>query len=258
MITIVAIIIARNEEKIIASTINSLLAQTCSLNEIIIVNDGSMDNTRTIAKDLGCIVVDAPYHAESYIADARLTEVWNLGLAKAETFNPDYVFLSGADHVFPANYVARLLAVTHGDIVVSAGIGPTKVLRGSGRLISVDFWRKYNRLRYPNEPGWESLLLLEVKRMGFKALILSDLISKGRVVSFTKLKGWRYGRAMRMNGWLWYRAFKRSFRYFTRDPVIGLYMFIGYVSYRGPKSESAEWRNKRQRDRTMAFRRRTK
>ena len=40
MITIVAIIIARNEEKIIASTIKSLLEQTCPLNEIIIVNDG--------------------------------------------------------------------------------------------------------------------------------------------------------------------------------------------------------------------------
>ena len=65
---ITAIIPAYNEAASIATTIRSLKAQTHSLTEIIVVDDGSTDDTGTIASDLGATVVRPPKNTGSKAA----------------------------------------------------------------------------------------------------------------------------------------------------------------------------------------------
>ena len=47
---VVAVIVARNEKESIWETIDSLKQQTLSLDKIIVVNDGSTDETVEIAR----------------------------------------------------------------------------------------------------------------------------------------------------------------------------------------------------------------
>ena len=100
--SVVAIIVARNEEKHLGDTISSLLQQNFKdLLQIIVIDDGSTDKTATIALNLGCEVIQLPYHKESLIAKPQLAERWNRGFIEAMKYEPDFIFTSGADHQFP-------------------------------------------------------------------------------------------------------------------------------------------------------------
>ena len=77
-----AVIIARNEEKRIKKTVDSLFRQDLGLRELVLVDDGSMDKTGEIAEALGCIVVRLPFHEMSYVGRPELGAVLNHGLEK--------------------------------------------------------------------------------------------------------------------------------------------------------------------------------
>lgn len=53
-----AFIPARNEEKYLSKTLESLVAQDLKPEKIILINDGSTDKTKDIALEFGCDVID--------------------------------------------------------------------------------------------------------------------------------------------------------------------------------------------------------
>ena len=62
---VTVIVPAYNEADCIADTINSLLTQSLSPQEIIVVDDGSTDNTARISRSLGVTVIAPPENTGS-------------------------------------------------------------------------------------------------------------------------------------------------------------------------------------------------
>jgi N-acetylglucosaminyltransferase len=97
------VIAARNEEERIGDTLRSLQKQTLPPTRVIVVNDGSTDATGRIALELGCEVVELPYHPSSYLGRPELAGVFNAGLRQVST-DAGYLMILGADHALPEDY----------------------------------------------------------------------------------------------------------------------------------------------------------
>ena len=72
---------------------------------IVVINDGSTDDTPIISGNAGCDLINLPYHEESYVSKPEIAAVWNQGLEHAKTLKPDYIVISGADHIYPPHYI---------------------------------------------------------------------------------------------------------------------------------------------------------
>ena len=109
----IAIIIpAYNEEKFIKNCLESLLNQTHSAKKILVVDDGSIDNTFTSVESLSnshqnLSVVSRP-KSFSHEPGSKIVETFNFGLKKLET-DFDVVCKFDADLIFPSNYLESLV-----------------------------------------------------------------------------------------------------------------------------------------------------
>ena len=73
----------RNEEKHIEKTIQSILDQKLLPYRIIVINDGSTDNTKQILSNFSTIeLIDKPVRNENYLARKELADTINQGLTK--------------------------------------------------------------------------------------------------------------------------------------------------------------------------------
>ena len=256
MASTIAVITARNEEEHIARTITALQSQTHPISEIIVVDDGSIDQTGKIAKEYGCTCINLPFHKKSYVGRPELTEVWNIGLKTAETAQPDYVLLVGADHALEPDYLEKLLGLVHGtNIVVSSGdyIGdPRKSTSpgGSGRLVDASWWKKLNGMRYPVNWGWEGWLLYAAQFGGYEVKCFPQLKTKlNRQIKMSMKKSYYWGKGTYCLHSDPLFAIFRCIRMGARNPLHGLAMFAGYVLHRNCKRYidfSSEFQAKRQ------------
>ncbi|MCJ7634336.1 glycosyltransferase family 2 protein [Candidatus Bathyarchaeota archaeon] len=102
---------ARNEENHLKKCVGSLRDQVVPPSKITVVNDGSIDSTRTVAEGLGCNVIDLPYHKESYVAVPELN--WKMATVYNHAFEDldDYDFLHqmSPDIWLPPSYVSALV-----------------------------------------------------------------------------------------------------------------------------------------------------
>lgn len=233
---VVAVIVARNEEGVIKSTIKSLNHQSHKIWKIVVVDDGSTDKTPRIATEMGCILISLHYHSESLIGNPQLALRWNLGFKQAELFEPDYILIIGADHILPENYVEELLKRMDNKVVIASGrlegeIHKETMPRGSGRLIDVNFWKKAGGLRFPIIYGWESYIVYKALSLGCETTAFPDIVSKTRSVSRGKLKAESYGRAMKELGYCATHAIARSLLLSLKNPKEGLMMAYSFFSH---------------------------
>ena len=253
--SIVAVIVARNEEEHIGTTISSIINQDYRiLNQIIVIDDGSKDKTSEIAEALGCTVVKLPYHKKSLIARPQLAERWNTGFKAAMVYNPDFIFTSGADHQFPRSYLRTLVERMDSDpsLVIAAGVigngkNSKKSPSGSGRLIKTSFWRETEEIAYPTEQGWEAWILFKAMEKGYKVRAFQDLQTEARPVSMTQYKALGHGKGMWTLGYNWKYALGRIGLLFLKKPISALYMLSGWLFHRGCKRlDVARYVNKMQ------------
>ena len=85
-----AVIRTRNEENHIEKSIVAVKSQTVALDRISVVDDGSTDNTRKIAAELGCTLVRLPFHRSRYVGTPKMAEIWNAGLQHMNKNNLNY------------------------------------------------------------------------------------------------------------------------------------------------------------------------
>ena len=252
---VVAVIVARNEEDMIEKTITALELQSHKIWKIIVVDDGSTDETTRIAKEMGHTLISLPYHSESLIGNPQLALRWNIGFEQAELFEPDYILILGADHILPENYVERLLLYMNEKIVIASGrlegeIFKETMPRGSGRLIDIKFWKKVGGPKFPMTYGWESYIVYKAQSLGFETRAFRDIVSKTRKVSGGTSKAESYGRAMKELGYYSVHAIARSLLLSLKNPKEGLIMAYSFFTHsRIEELDVAKYVNEYQRKR---------
>lgn len=88
-----------NHEKFLASCLDSVIAQTYSNWEVIIIDDGSLDNTGNIGHDYDSSYPNITYFHQENIGPYRLHETYNKALAMAKG---EYIaILEGDDFWYP-------------------------------------------------------------------------------------------------------------------------------------------------------------
>ena len=198
--TVSSFIMARNEEDNIGETIDSLMNQTHEIHPIVVVDDGSVDATSTIAIEKGCHLVRLPYHEESYVGRPELANVRNAGLKIIKEYGvPDFILQMGADHILPDHYIESLLSRMDENVKVASGATQMKRLNpdtpwGSGRLIDAKLWNTINGMKYPVKYGSESWIVYKVRQLGYEARRYDDVDSYTRPLRMHPDKAFNYGR----------------------------------------------------------------
>jgi len=226
---------ARDEEETIGRCLKSLRSQTVRL-FLVVVNDGSLDATGEVASRYADVVVDLPRHEESWAGKPELAKVINAGLDVLKEKDVAYVLISGADAVYPSNYVGELVSrMENGGIILASGVAEGEVSRslsprGCGRVIDAEWFRSVG-FRYPENYGFEVYLVYKALSQGRKVMVFQDLkfrLLRGTRLSKEKLYLW--GKGMKaLNYWWLYvlgRAVLTSFRY----PAEGYMMLKGYLT----------------------------
>ena len=179
-----ALVLARNEEQHLPYTLEALKNQTLPLNQIIVVNDGSTDQTRKIALQHGCQIIDLPFHRENYAGTPKIAELLNVGLRQVREALPDYIVQLGADHVLSSAYVETIVYRMEQDtnLVLVTGFiegepSDPGSPRGSGRVIKTSFFQHFCDLQYPETWCWEEWLPYKALQLGFKIRCFMDVSS---------------------------------------------------------------------------------
>jgi len=226
---------ARDEEKTIGKCLESLKKQTVRL-FLVVVNDGSLDATGEIASRYADVVVDLPRHEESWAGKPELAKVINAGLDVLKKEDLAYVMISGADAVYPSNYVGELVSrMENRGVVLASGVAEGEVSRslsprGCGRVIDAEWFRSVG-FRYPENYGFEVYLVYKALSQGRKVMVFQDLkfrLSRGTRLSRQKLYLW--GKGMKALNYWWLYALGRAILYELKSLLNGVALLKGYLS----------------------------
>ena len=113
MSKLISIIIpAKNAQKYLKEAISGILKQQMNT-QIIVINDGSTDETPQIAKEMGCLVITHPQSKGQVAAK-------NTGLKHAEG---EYVMFHDADDVLNDSVLKKMYDILENDSSISAVMG---------------------------------------------------------------------------------------------------------------------------------------
>lgn len=229
------VVSARNEEKVIGECLLSLRNQTVKL-LLAVVNDGSLDRTGEIASEYADFLVNLPAHEENWAGRPELAEVFNAGFGVLKEQQVEYVLVSGADSLYPPNYVEEIIRrMKEQNIVLCSGIAEGEASRsssprGSGRMIDSKWFRSIG-FKYPSNYGFEVYLVYKALSEGRRVAVFFDLgfkLLRQTALSRRKLQLW--GKGMKaLNYWFLY-AVGRAVVVGLRHPLNGSALLAGYLS----------------------------
>ena len=244
-----AIVTCRNSENEIESAVNSLLRQTIKPRYIIVVDDGSTDNTHNILEGLklkndNIHVITNPDLGYDI---GRVVKNWNNAINLARDLNlevTDYHMISTDDTHFEEFYAEKLMRNMDSDnrIAVSSGNYDNNSYttpHGAGRFVRNSFFNNVLG-RYPEKMGYESLILQMSLYHGFKNVVNNDAR-----FSHTRQLGanhhfYEFGASMRTLGYHPLFVIGRFMQCFLTGRPIGrigaIRMLYYYLSYR-PKQQ---------------------
>jgi len=186
----VVIIPAHNEAAFIGRTLKSLLEQTVPPDRIIVVDDGSSDETPDIVRGIAreeprLTLVEGPKQTTRRY---RVVEVFNRGYEIVRDQEFTYISKLDADLIFPADYFQRLFAVMDADPSIAAGAGMLYDLIGGRRLrwrIPEDFvpgpLKTVSKAVFEQMGGfvpalgWDVVDLVQMRMLGYRTINLPDL-----------------------------------------------------------------------------------
>lgn len=180
-----------NEEKYIQSCIETILNQTLLPNQLIIVNDGSTDNTVNIVKKIqekvDFITIVHTEKQPKFEPGTKIVQAFKKGLEVAK--NWDVVFKIDADLMFPTNYFESVIDTYKKDAKVGMAGGLVYIqqngewifetvtnknhLRGAIKSYRKECYEAMNGIR--ESIGWDTIDVILAQFYGYKLKILTDL-----------------------------------------------------------------------------------
>jgi len=243
---VIVIIPARNEEKYLEKTLKSLENQSVPPERVIVVDDGSTDNTAQIVENyvsstFKLILKKRPSRkkGKSLVGTPAISTTFNIGFKIASRYKFDYIMILGADTILEKDYIKKLLAEFQKDPSLAIASGQSRKMkinpnhaRGSGRLIDGRFWKKYGE-RYPPIYGWEDDCLIYCQRIGLKVRSFNNIMFTSSRKDQGTIDFVNWGRAARAMKYHIIIAIMRSIRFvlFQRYGIKNSVRFMaGYLS----------------------------
>ena len=247
--TYFTIVTCRNSENDIEKALMSLSNQTTKPSYIIVIDDGSKDNTGKILKEISkkidnLFIISNPDLGYDI---SRVVKNWNKALTlkvEKNLVETDYHMIGTDDTIYTKDYAEKIITFMDRNkdyAVVSGNFGGVgyKTPRGAGRFVRNSFfYKEYDH--YPEKMGYESAILIASRKNGYKETILKEAKFEHTRPLGQDHHFYEFGASMRTLGYHPLFAFGRFFLYFGTSKPIGrvgaLYMLYYYLSYK-PKLE---------------------
>ena len=248
--TYFVILTCRNAENLITSAILSIINQLVPPKYIIIINDGSTDNTKklleNISKDYDYIYIIN--HPDWGYDVTRVVKNWNEALKLRSNLNlerTDYHMICTDDTIYPKDYAKKIITFLDSNLGISIcsgqhGKGISSLPHGAGRFVRTSFfentrWNGY----YPEKMGYESAILYESLRCGYKNDVLNDLKYHHKRPLGTNHKFYTFGASMNTLGYHPFYVYLRFLKNLITGSETGrigaFFMLFYYLTYK-PKS----------------------
>jgi glycosyltransferase involved in cell wall biosynthesis len=240
-----AIVTCRNSESEIENAIISLLKQTTKPRYIIVVDDGSTDNTpnflnRLKSKNDNIYVITNPDLGYDI---GRVVRNWNSAINLARDFElekTDYHMISADDTQYEEFYAEKIMRKMDEDKIIAISSGnydnnSYATPHGAGRFVRNSFFNNVLG-QYPEKMGYESVILQMSLYHGFKNLVNNDAR-----FSHTRQLGsnhhfYEFGASMRTLGYHPLFVLGRFMQCFVTGKPIGrmgaIQMLYYYLSYK--------------------------
>jgi biofilm PGA synthesis N-glycosyltransferase PgaC len=211
MVSYWALVTVKNGERTIASSLESILAQSIPPALLCVIDDGSTDSTPGIlahfqSANPSMRIITLP---DKGYDSRRIVHNWNVACDYAKSAGYyDYFLISSDDVVFPKEYVEKLVTEMNLDsklAVISGtrGLSQSDYLslpEGAGRLIRSSFFGQLG-YRHPPYYGYEPWLLYKAMQMGYSVKKLNELTYRHERTFGVGHKFVEYGPAMRCLGY---------------------------------------------------------
>ena len=243
------IMTCRNSEKDIRAAILSLINQSVKPEYVIVIDDGSTDNTPAILKEVNSrnrniYIITNP---NSGYDIGRVVFNWNKAIKLAKELNlprTNYHMISSDDAQYELQYAEKIIKYMDSDPLVAIASGDynndiSRKPRGSGRFVRNSFFVPVLGY-YPERIGYESAILYTALMNRLKYVVIHEAryIHARPLGSNHHFHDW--GQSMRSLGYHPLFAFSRFVKYLLLGKPIGrlgaLRMFYYYLSYK-PKAE---------------------
>lgn len=239
----------RNSEKDIRAAILSLTNQSIKPDYVIVIDDGSTDNTPAILKEItsrnrNVYVITNPDLGYDI---GRVVFNWNKAIKLAKELNlpqTDYHMISSDDAQYEFRYAEKIMKYMDSDPLIAIASGDynndtSSKPRGSGRFIRNSFFFSVQGY-YPERIGYESAILYTALKNRLKYLVIHE----ARYLHTRQLGAnhhfYEFGAGMKTMGYHPLYAFSRFVKYFLLGKPMGrlgsIRMFYYYLSYK-PKDE---------------------
>lgn len=188
------IVLAWNEEKVLAECLRSILYQSLEPGKVIVLDDGSTDKTPQIIDDFCAVFYTIyPIHRSREDANHKYTRALK---EATKLIDPefDYLAIVDADTVLENHYFEKVLSrlkrdpsigltggVLHGEIISSIAFGLPPHVFGANRVYTRECWRDLNNggtvLTYTCDDAIDTFHYLEAFGLGFQPTLFEDIQS---------------------------------------------------------------------------------
>ena len=243
----VVLICARDEEKYIASCLASVYFQTHTPEMVVVVDDGSTDNTFARAMEfhgrMPLTILKKEDRGSSAIGTIFMADTYNLGLDYLSNLEWDCLLILGADTSIPPFYVEILIRRMTPQLGAVSGrysFTPENYAAASGRFIRRKIIDELGG-QLPETYAWESSVIYCSEYMGYENRSFRIPIYNLRPGGQGKRSGVGLGRGVKEIGYYWPNVVHKAFLQVRKGNImVAIEIIYGYITHK-PQTPLPEW-----------------